>query len=202
MRHFLKTGLAAILALLAAATLVAAQSTYKIRSGDSLQLEVLEDANLNRSLLVLPDGSVSVPLVGSLPAAGRTLADVRGAIIAGLAPNFAAAPTVFLSVGQVARATGSGKARTIDVFLMGEVANPGKMQLKPGTTLLQALAENGGLTKFATNKRIQLHRDDGTGQQVAYQFDYRAATTTAGPRTPIKLRLGDVIIVPPRRLFE
>ena len=49
----------------------AAQSDYRIQPGDTLQIEVLEDPNLNRSVLVLPDGSISVPLVGTVRAGGR-----------------------------------------------------------------------------------------------------------------------------------
>ena len=49
-----------------------AQSGYQIRTGDTLQIEVLEDPSLNRSVLVLPDGTISLPFAGSIRAAGRT----------------------------------------------------------------------------------------------------------------------------------
>ena len=78
-----------------------AQSSYRIQPGDSLQMEVLEDPSLNRSLLVLPDGSVSLPLVGSIKASGKSLNALRSAITSALASNFASPPTVYLSVGQL-----------------------------------------------------------------------------------------------------
>jgi len=202
-RLLLRIGAFLGLALMIAAP-ASAQSSYEIRRGDTLQLEVLEDNALNRSLLVLPDGSVSVPLVGTVRAAGRTLDELRGDVAAALAPNFASSPTVFLSVGQLAERTGGGGTRkpvTIPVYIMGEVAAPGRQEVAPGTTLLQFLATSGGPTKFASPKRIELHRKDGAGGQMTYLLDYQALTRP-GSSSAVVLKSGDVIVVPPRRLFE
>lgn len=183
-----------------------AQSSYRIKSGDVLQLEVLEDTSLNRSLLVLPDGTVSVPLAGTVQASGQSVDSVRSAIISALASNFASPPTVFLSVSQVAQpAALTGAASTgptIPVYALGEVAKAGRIDVAPGTTLLQFLAESGGMTRFAATKRIQLRRADrNTGLESVYQFDYKAVQ--AGAKAPIiTLQSGDVIVVPERRLFE
>ena len=65
----------ACLILLAGAAL--AQTKYKLRSGDTLTIEVLEDASLNRTVLVLPGGSINFPLVGPVQAGGRTVDQVR-----------------------------------------------------------------------------------------------------------------------------
>lgn len=201
---------AALVALVLLPAVAFAQGTYGIRAGDTLQLEVLEDPTLNRSLLVLPDGTVSVPLAGTIKASGRTISEVQSAISAALAPNFATAPTVFVSVGQLAeRATGTGgggsaapRVKTIPVYALGEVSNPGKIEVARGTTLLQFLAESGGLTRFAATKRIQLRRaDPKTGSETVYQFNYRAVQN-GGTAPTIVLRPGDVIVVPERKLFE
>ena len=48
-------------------------NSYNIQPGDVLQMEVLEDPSLNRSLLVLPDGTVSLPLAGAIKASGQTV---------------------------------------------------------------------------------------------------------------------------------
>ena len=203
MLRFLIGTLAAIVLTLTLPAAGDAQNSYKIRSGDMLQFEVLEDSTLNRTLLVLPDGSISVPLVGSLRAAGRTLEDVRSSVTAGLARNFAAAPTVFISVGELAQRTTRTRSDPVThpVFLMGEVANPGRIEVEHGTTLLQAIATGGGLTRFGAPKRIQLHRDDSTGKQVVYRIDYQAALSGVS-RQSVVLQPGDVIVVPARRLFE
>lgn len=192
-----------------------AQSSYRIQPGDVLQMEVLEDPSLNRSLLVLPDGSVSLPLVGNIAATGKSVDSMRSAISAALASKFAAPPTVFLSVGQLNATTtavanaAAGLAasnvtlgNTISIYAVGEVNKPGRLDVEPGTTLLQFLAESGGLTKFAAAKRIQLRRaNNKTGQEAVYNYNYKAVQKGASAPV-IVLREGDVLVVPERKLFE
>ena len=201
----LRTLLALAIAL-AAAPAAWAQSSYRVQPGDVLQMEVLEDPTLNRSLLVLPDGSVNVPLAGSVKASGQTVDSVRAQIGESLASNFATKPTIFLSVGQLAQAatatTPGAIVNPINVYAMGEVAKPGIVPVESGTTLLQFLASSGGLTKFAAGKRIQLRRvDKKTGLESVYNFNYKAIQ--AGGSAPnIVLKAGDVLVVPERKLFE
>lgn len=202
-----RTLLALVIAL-AAAPAAWAQNSYRIQPGDVLQLEVLEDPTLNRSLLVLPDGSVNVPLAGTVKASGQTVDLVRAQIGELLSSNFATKPTIFLSVGQLAQPTVPTAAATggisnpINVYAMGEVSKPGIVPVERGTTLLQFLAASGGLSKFAAAKRIQLRRvDHKTGLESVYNFNYKAIQ--AGGAAPnIVLKAGDVVVVPERKLFE
>lgn len=194
-----------LLGLVAAlfATSAVAQSGYQIRPGDTLQVEVLEDSSLNRSVLVLPDGTISFPFAGSVQAAGRTAAQVDSAITSGIAGNFASEPNVFVTVQTLSeRAVGTGPAQ-VHIYMMGEIAAPGEKHLRRGTTLVQALAETGGFTSFAATKRIVLRRiDSRTGQQFVRRINYKAIADGAAVGGDIVLRDGDVIIVPERRLFE
>ena len=175
----------------------AAAQEYKIRAGDTLQVEVLEDPSLNRTLLVLPDGTISFPLAGSVAASGRTVSQVQSALTSGLSGNFAAAPTVTVSVASLAQRTSSAPAPdpTIDVYIMGEVAVPGKKEIDPGTTILQFLAESGGLTPFAAKSRIELHRTDsqsGTTQVYFFSYDRRGKGERIASSTA--LIDGDVVV--------
>ena len=180
-----------------------AQAGYQIRVGDTLHIEVLEDPSLNRSVLVLPDGTISFPFAGSVRAAGRTTGAVDASITAGISSNFASEPNVFVTVASLTqRPIGTGSA-SIDVYIMGEISSPGEKQLKRGTTLLQALAETGGFTAFAAKKRIILRRTNSrTGEQSVSKINYKAIADGAAVGGDIVLRDGDVIIVPERRLFE
>ncbi len=172
-----------------------AQNGYKIRSGDTLNVEVVEDANLNRSVLVLPDGSISFPFADGVRAAGRTTAQVAAALASAMASNFAATPNVYVSVGEIGTTAGSGTTTravaTQDIYITGEINSPGKLEGSRGMTVLQAIAQGGGLTRFAAAKRIQVRR----GSKI-YGYNY---DTNAGN---MRLQKGDVIIVPQRRLFE
>ena len=180
-----------------------AQTGYQIRAGDTLQIEVLEDPSLNRSVLVLPDGTISFPFAGAVPAAGRTTGAVDAAITAGIASNFASEPNVFVTVASLTQRSTGGSSSRIDVYMLGEISSPGEKELKRGTTLLQALAESGGFTNFAAKKRIVLRRTNSrTGEQSVSKINYKAIADGAAVGGDIVLRDGDVIIVPERRLFE
>jgi polysaccharide export outer membrane protein len=196
----------ALFSLLTAVTSAHAQSDYRLQPGDSVSVEVLEDPSLNRTLLVLPNGSVNFPFVGSIQAGGRTVEQVRQQIASGISSNFAAPPTVFASVASVRPdeyAPGTvATGPTIDVFLTGEINSPGLKQVPAGTTFLQALAVSGGFTNFAALKRVQLRRTDSRGQPQVYTINYRAISDGARLSRALVLRDGDVILVPERRLFE
>jgi polysaccharide export outer membrane protein len=195
MRKFL---LAALLALVAAPLALAQSAGYRIQPADRLAITVLEDDSLNREVLVLPDGQISVPLAGSIQAAGRTVESVENTIADRLASNFAVRPSVFVSVVAV-----SELEETFPIYVVGQVAEPGVREVEPGTTLLQAIALSGGLDRFAATKRIQLRRrDPSTGQERLYLFNFRAVERGGAIESMITMREGDVIVVPERRLFE
>ena len=163
-----------LLAMVVATAATAQSSDYRIQPGDSLSIEVLEDSSLNRNILVLPDGNISFPLAGSIKAAGLTVGQLKGALTKGLAPNFAATPSVFVAVQSVTRRpVSTGGGGTIEVFLIGEVQKPGSHRISRGTTLLQFLAQSGGFTKFAAKKRIQLRRTSSSGEAKTYKINYK-----------------------------
>lgn len=197
MARFFAALLAALAALPFSGLSGLAQDGYRIRPGDTLTVEVLQDPGLNRSVLVSPDGRLAFPLAGALQAAGRTLEQVQADLATRLAPNFAAAPTVFVALEQVAAPREPAEVPTISVFAMGEVGKTGKLEMTRGTTILQAFAEMGGFTQFAATRRIQLRRGSKT-----YTMDYMAIERGTSKAGATVLLEGDVILVPQRRLFE
>ena len=186
-------------------TSVASAQGYKVKQGDVLRIEVLEDDSLNRSVLVAPDGRISVPLVGTVVAGGRTLGAIQTDLVARLTPNFSTSPSVLVSLEQLAPrdpVTPTEDA-VVAIFAMGEVANPGRIELVPGTRLLQALAQLGGFSDFAAVKRIQLRRTDPrTGAATIYPLNYEAIMSGRSANGQVEMQEGDVILVPTRRLFE
>lgn len=187
---------------------VAAQTPYKIQPGDQLRIEVIEDPALNRVVLVLPDGNITFPFAGQMRAAGRTVLAVQNSLTAALAPSFATTPTVFVSADALHRKEGTASTRAsapvpldkFGVYAMGEINKPGKVEIPEdeGITLLQAIAQVGGFTRFAATKRIQLRRPGANGEAV-YIFNYKQGRGISGATA---LKPGDVIVVPERRLFE
>jgi polysaccharide export outer membrane protein len=196
----------ALMGLVLSVTAAAAQDSYKIKPGDVLRVEVLEDSSLNRSTLVLPDGRISLPLAGTVAASGMTLEQLQAAIATRIAPNFATSPTVYVGLDSVAQpkpSTGVAAAPLMyDVYVIGEAAKPGKFQVKPGTTVLQFLAEMGGFSNFAATQRIQLRRTTAAGVENTYLINYKAVEAGAAGAGLGTIAAGDVFIIPQRRLFE
>jgi polysaccharide export outer membrane protein len=172
---------------------------YQVQPGDVLRVDVLEDPDLSRTALVLPDGRIAFPLVGTIPVAGRTLDQINATIAAALAPNFAVPPSVFTSLASLTER----QAPTITVYVLGEVGDAGPREVAPGTNILQFLSQTGGLTRFAATKRVQLRRfDPSGGREHVFTINYRALERGGAFTGPVILRDGDVILVPERRLFE
>lgn len=196
----------ALWALLLTASVGLAQSNYRVQPGDVLAIEVLEDSELNRTALVLPDGSFNFPFSGTIRAGGRTVSQIQAAITSSIASNFASRPTVFVSVRTLRREEAPrppAAPATINVYFLGEIGNPGQRQVLPGTTFLQAISQAGQLTRFAATKRIQLRRTSPTtGAQSVTVINYKALSRGASLSRSIPLQDGDVILIPERRLFE
>jgi len=84
-----------------------AQGSYRIQAGDTLAISVLEDPNLNRSVLVRPDGGISLPIAGNIQAGGNSISAVERLVTERLASGFSIKPTVSValaSVGPIATA--------------------------------------------------------------------------------------------------
>lgn len=196
---FVAVAFAIVMALVGPAT---AQEGYLLRAGDTLRVEVLEDPALNRSVLIAPDGRIAVPLAGGVKASGRTVDAVQADLASRLAPNFASPPNVYVALERQkeARVSTGGTAAAapgIEIFVMGEASKPGRLEVKPGTTVLQLFAQMGGFTKFAATKRIQLRRGDTT-----WLLNYKAIEAGSSTAGSTVLSSGDVIVVPQRKLFE
>ncbi|WP_330629547.1 polysaccharide biosynthesis/export family protein [Thioclava sp. FTW29] len=176
-----------------------AMAAYVIKPGDTLQIEVVEDSSLNRTVLVLPDGSISFPGAGTVRAAGNSVDTVRHALSSRLAAEFTAPPSVYVAV-QKLYDTDEFMPEKAKIYMMGEVNSPGMLEVEKGITLLQAIASAGGFTRFAATKRVELHRvDPQTHAEQIYLFDYKHHKGISGGTL---LTDGDVISVPERHLFE
>lgn len=175
---------------------------YLIRLGDRLDVSVLEDPAIGRQVLVRPDGRITLPLAGTLEAAGRTPEAVAATIRRALARDFVEPPTVTVAVvGLGAEALlPDGVAGGGSIYVLGQVGSPGRYDVALPIDILKMLAIAGGPGVFAATRRIQVRRRD-SGDQV-FLFDYDAVERGVVPLTPIELRDGDVVVVPERGLFE
>ena len=183
------------------APLLAQAQAYQLQPGDRIEISVLEDPALNRGVLVRPDGLISLPLVGTVEAAGRSPEEVAAAIRNALSRDFVTPPTVTVSLvglGSPELADGVEPAR---IYVLGEVGRPGPIDVVLPLDILQALSLAGGPGTFAARERIQVRRRVGAEETVML-FDYDLIEDGAVPLERILLADGDVIVVPQRSLFE
>ncbi len=169
----------------AAVASAASGKDYLIGPGDVLGLEVWKDPNLTRTMVVLADGKVNVPLIGEINAADRTIADLKKELEKRLT-HFIPDPVVTLEVKQ---------CNSLFIYVLGRVNNPGRFAVASSINVLQGLAISGGLNPFAKRDQIKIFRSEH-GKTRIIPFHYDQVTQEEQIEDNIELRRGDVIVVP------
>ena len=176
---------------------------YRLKPGDVLSVTVLEDPLLDRQVLVAPDGRISLPLAGSITVEGRTPVELAGIVRGRLRSRFVDPPTVTVSLMSVG-AGGADAVERSEVYVLGEVARPGRYEYDPETpiTVLQALTLAGGPSAFAATARIQVRERVDDIEKLRF-FNYEAIADDAATGLDLAVLVdGAIIIVPERGLFE
>ena len=160
--------------------------TYALRHGDRLQVSVWKEEALNREVRVLPDGSISFPLVGRIQVAGSSAAEVEQRIREGLRRYI---PEPVVTVVVLATEGNS-------VYVLGKVLKPGPVPLTSGeTTVLQVLSQAGGLDRFADADSIVVLRRSG-GSDETLRVRYRDLLKGRSLESNVVMRPGDTVMVP------
>jgi len=168
-----------------------AATPYRVNPGDELEVLVWGDERLQRSVLVLPDGTFAFPLVGQVNAAGRLPSEIERVITAGLQPQYK---------GPVPQVTVSVKRPSGYQFsVIGKVRSPGTFTPGRYVNALEALAIAGGPAEFANTGGARLIRKNG--QQLIViplrlQDAVRGDLSRVGPNDIPRLESGDTLVVP------
>ena len=163
----------------------ALDDAYLIGPGDMLLIGVWKDDALTRQVVVLPDGKISFPLIGEVVAANKTVAALKTELEAAVG-RFVPDPVLSVGVQQV---------NSMLIYVIGKVNRPGQFNLNAHSTVLQALAIAGGLNTFARESAILIMREE-QGRTVIFPFDYDEVAEGRHLEQNIRLKRGDVIIVP------
>jgi polysaccharide export outer membrane protein len=161
-----------------------ASDSYVIGASDLLTVTVWKEPTLSGGLLVRPDGMVSVPLLGDVQASGLTPLQLADRIATKL-KKYIQDPNVSVVLTQI---------NSKKVYLLGEVAKKGPVEMTPGMTLLEAIASAGGLTDYANSKKIYILRDDA-GKHEKISVRYKEALK-GNSELNLVLKSGDTIVVP------
>ena len=158
---------------------------YTVNAGDILNISVWNEEALQQEVLVLPDGTISFPLVGILEVLAKTPAQIQSQIkkkLSRVIPD----PEINVTVKSV-----SGN----NIFIIGKVKNPGQLLMNRPTDVMQALSLAGGLTPYAKSDSIRIIRRTDKGQEII-KFDYTKISEGKALATNIMLKSGDTIVVP------
>lgn len=153
----LSVGLLALLLVTLWSSAVQAQiSSYRLAAGDVVSIRVFGEPDLSIDKVLITDaGSIPYPFMGQIDVKGRTIGEVRRAIIAGLKPDYLINPKVTISIVEYRK-----------FYVNGEVKLPGGFSYQPGLTVRQAIALAGGFTERAEKEKISLVREAKSGSET------------------------------------
>jgi polysaccharide biosynthesis/export protein len=160
-----------------------ASGPVKLAEGDVVKLFFPGVPEYNSTQKIRTDGKLSLPLIGEVHAAGRTLAALQADLTARYKPKL-----------QNAEVVVSLETSGTPVIISGAVASPGKFVLDRRTTLLEAIMGAGGFTDYARKKKVRLIRVVN-GQYQTWVYDMSGGLT--GKPTPlVYVKGGDLVHVP------
>jgi polysaccharide biosynthesis/export protein len=158
---------------------------YVLGPEDKLEIVVWGNEKLSREVIVRPDGKISLPLIGEVQVGGYSAPQLQQVISKKLA-EYKETPEVAVIVKEI---------NSYSIFVMGEVARPGKYVLKTKTSVLQAIAIAGGFTQWASKNRISVIRAGVDGKESRIRVKY-SRILSKGAGEDLILRSGDTVIVP------
>lgn len=158
---------------------------YTVGVGDVLNIVFWRNMELSGEVVVRPDGKITVPLVKDVNALGLTPAQLQTELETA-AKRFIQEPDVTVSV----RTINSRK-----VYITGNVVRPAAYPLHGPTTVLQFIAQAGGVLEFAKSEDIVIMRTEN-GKASSFKFNYGEVKRAKNLAQNIELKPGDTVIVP------
>lgn len=181
-------------ALVLPASVHAKDAPFTVLAGDVLQITIWKEDGMDREVVVLPDGSITFPLIGTVKIQGLTPEEVQALVKTKLKkyiPDAAVTVSVKAALGHT-------------VNVIGQVARPGEFIIGRRMTVMQALSQAGGLTPYAKTGGIIVirHGKDGKdGEGVSFPIPYNDLVSGENLDKDLVLQPGDVIVVPTASLF-
>jgi polysaccharide biosynthesis/export protein len=170
-----------------------APSDFFLGPEDVLKVTVWKSPDLSGEVTIRPDGTITMPLIGDVPAAGLA-ANVLAKHIGERLTEYMSSPIVTVQVKEV---------NSYFVYVMGEVVKPGKYPLKSYANVVQGISLAGGFAPFANKNKMKVLRNVSTGsegheEKHQIQIPVRYDDILKGTAVPgnFVLLSGDVIVVP------
>ena len=159
----------------------ATAGAYRIGSADMLDITVFKVPELSKTVQVSETGTINLPLVGEVQAAGKTTQELERVLTAKLGATYLQNPQVSVLVKE---------NNSQHVTIQGAVEKPGVYPVKGKTSLLELVAMAGGL-KQTSDSTVLVLRQDG-GKRSAAKFD--VGTIQKGRADDPTMQAGDVVV--------
>lgn len=156
---------------------------YRVGVDDELMISVWHEPEFSQSVVVRPDGMITLPLLNDIKVAGLSTEELRSLVTEKL-KTVINDPQVTIIVKSI---------KSLKVFLVGAVAKQGMFSLTSGLTVLELITEGGGLGPFAKSGSIYILRTVD-GKQVRIAYNYKKALE--GKMEDTVLQSGDKVVVP------
>ena len=165
---------------------------YRLTKSDVVEASFTFSPDFNQSLTVEPDGFVALKGAGTIFAEGLTLPQLQQSMAEAYG-SFLRDPEITLTLKEFDK----------PYFLAsGEVARPGKYELRGDVTVNEAIAIAGGFTKQARHSQVVLFRRVSTEVAEAHVLDLKQMLDSRDLREDLHLRPGDFIFVPQSRISK
>lgn len=160
---------------------------YRIQTSDELSVEVFREPELAKVVRVEGDGSITLPLVGTIQAEGLTVPELRESIRSLYARDYIVNPQIAVTVVSF---------RLQSVQVLGQVNRSGTVQIPPDEelTLVDAISRSGGFTRLAKRREVTVKRTFEDGSTEVYKVNVDRIMTDPNVEDFV-LRDGDVIYV-------
>lgn len=159
---------------------------YIIGPGDTINISVWKEDDMDRNVLVKPDGGITFPLVGDVKASGKTTDQLKDVLIDKL-KKYIPNPVVTVSINISA----SNK-----LYVVGKINRPGEYTATHYMDVLQLLSLAGGLTPYADSEEIKIIRRNDKNEKTIYLFNYDEVIDGTRLDMNILLQAGDTVVVP------
>jgi polysaccharide biosynthesis/export protein len=158
---------------------------YTIGADDELEIVVWNQPQLSGKVIVGSDGTIAMPLIGRVPAAGQTPEQLKAELEKRYA-QYVHDPNATVRVSDAASHV---------FYVVGEVNKPGAYKLHSGEVLSQALAEAGGLGEFADPSKVRILRHRET-ETVVLTVNYNLVRNGGDVTADVPVEPGDTVSVP------
>jgi len=168
---------------------------YFIEAGDVLSVKVFPAEEFSREAAVRPDGTIDVPLVGSVKVAGMRSGELENALTARFS-KYVSNPRITINVR---------KFSANSIAIIGEVRGTGYFEYREGMRLLDLVAQAGGLADYPRAGKVRIYRRskdaDGKVKEEILKADIEAVMSGALDKN-IPLAAGDIVYVPRTRMYK